>query len=173
MQKVMFYVAILNCCESRLPRRTERKRRFGVWKERYQAEAETSARAIHLPNCTAGCHGLYKKKCFIGKLPGWKQVSSQGEKWSEALTRRKTDRHKECSLLLLEPGARTRRLWHQSHPSNSSMCWALSSSIHSVLVVTLAALICSRLWHWWKKISCSTCRYLKNVGTDSIYHTPG
>lgn len=27
-----------------------------------------------------------------------------GRKWSEALTKRKTDRHKECSLLLLIPG---------------------------------------------------------------------
>lgn len=88
----------------RLPRRTERKRRFGVWKEHYQAEPETSARAIHLPNCTAGVSRSVQEEVFHREVARMKTSVLPGRKWSEALTKRKTDRHKECSLLLLEPG---------------------------------------------------------------------
>lgn len=88
----------------RLPRRTERKRCFGVWKEHYQAEPETSARAIHLPNCTAGVSRSVQEEVFHREVARMKTSVLPGRKWSEALTKRKTDRHKECSLLLLEPG---------------------------------------------------------------------
>lgn len=88
----------------RLPRQTERKRRFGVWKEHYQAEPETSVRAIHLPNCTAGVSRSVQEEVFHREVARMKTSVLPGRKWSEALTKRKTDRHKECSLLLLESG---------------------------------------------------------------------
>lgn len=88
----------------RLPRQTERKHHFGVWKEDYQAEPETSVRAIHLPNCTAGVSRSVQEEVFHQEVARMKTSVLPGRKWSEALTKRKTDRHKECSLLLLEPG---------------------------------------------------------------------
>lgn len=73
----------------RLPRRTERKRRFGVWKEHYQAEPETSARAIHLPNCTAGVSRSVQEEVFHREVARMKTSVLPGRKWSEALTKRK------------------------------------------------------------------------------------
>lgn len=159
----------------RLPRRTERKRRFGVWKEHYQAEPETSARAIHLPNCTAGVSRSVQEEVFHREVARMKTSVLPGRKWSEALTKRKTDRHKECSLLLLEPDCTDMAsLTLVASIKFTAMYWALSSSIHSVIVVTLAALIYSSLWHWWKKISCSTCQILKKMLAQTLFITqPG
>lgn len=118
-----------------------------------------------------GCHGLYKKKCFIRKLLEWKQVFSQGEKWSEALTKRKTDRHIESSLLLSEPGCTDMASLTLVASTKFTAMYGALSKLHTFCHCCHTSCINIFCGTDEKRSAALLARYLKNVGTDSIYHT--